>query len=163
MKLTRYARDKNSAAVKGLLSVDEIIKEDWRRNYKKSGVSATALATIIKDSIDNGAQPMRLRNTIVLITPDEDDPTTMQFHTVTADPYEIYTTLITRLFVALAKTQGAETLYTGVPDKSALRMAKRTFGDKFVDLEEDGPADNKYTLTIDIGDFYRTHNRQQVQ
>lgn len=164
MKLSRYASDKNNPAVKGNLTVEEIVRADWERNYKKKNVPLDAIRMAVKTHVDSGGAVFRLRNTLFLVTP-VGDFIEVEFHTITADPIEVYLPLTMMFFLGLNKDQGTEVAFTYVDDKSAARMAKRIFSDKFVDMEDsDEPDEGKYRLTIDLIGFVQfTQAKAQAQ
>ena len=54
MKLSRYASQKDNPAVKGDLTAEEIVRADWERNFKKSGVSFEQAKGGIKAHVDAG-------------------------------------------------------------------------------------------------------------
>jgi hypothetical protein len=65
-------------------------------------------------------------------------------------------------FLGLSKDQGTEVAFTYVDSKSAARMAKKMFSDKFVDIEEsDTPDEGKYRLTLDLSGFMQFAQAQQ--
>ena len=153
MRLSRYASDKNNPAIKGNLTVEEIVRTDWERNYKKKGLPLDAVRLAVKSHIDSGGAIFRLRNTLFLITT-VDGFIEVEFHTITADPIEVYQPLALMFFLGLNKDQGTELAFTYIDDKSAARIAKRILSDKFVDVEDsDEPNKGKYRLTIDVAGF----------
>tara|TARA_R110000796_G_scaffold75168_3_gene168728 strand:+ start:772 stop:1257 length:486 start_codon:yes stop_codon:yes gene_type:complete len=161
MKLTKYARDKTNPAVKGLMSMREILQSDWERNYKKAGVSFEEAVESLGEQIESGMKAAKLRNTI-LFYKIEDDGEAL-FHTVTADPYEVYMVLFMQLALGLHKAAGVDMLYTYVKDRTTHRMASKIFKD-FVDLEESDLEDtDKYKLTIYIADFADAYSPKGVQ
>ena len=153
MRLSRYASDKNNSAIKGNLTAEEIVRADWERNYKKKGVPLLAAKMMVKRHVDSGGAVFRLRNTLFLITPVAGF-IEVKFHTITADPVEVYQPLALMFFLGLNKDQGTEVAFTYINDKSAARMAKKILSDKFVDVEEsDSPDEGKYRLTVDLSGF----------
>lgn len=163
MKLTKYAKYKDNPAVKGLLSVEELVKADWERNYKKQGVPLNTVRLAIKQFVDDGWRILRQRNTLIILSPDEDNEDVL-FHTVTADPYEVYITYMQLFLLALAQETGAETAFTYVDDKTMFRAAKKALGDKYAELEEsDNPDQGKYKIVLDVGSYYNDMKRLQMQ
>ena len=150
----RYQQQKDNPAVKGNLTVEQIVKADWERNYAKSGIGLDDLRIIVKDHVEEGNDIFRLRNTIFLVTP-EGGYEEVKFHTLTADTYETYMTLVMLFLLALNKDQGTQEAYTYLPDKTMYRAARKLFKD-FIDIEDardDEDADAPYKVTIDIAGF----------
>jgi hypothetical protein len=162
-KLTRYAADKNNPAVKGNLTAEEIVRTDWQRNYERKGIPLMAAKRAIKEHVDAGGAVFRMRNTLILVTP-EDGYIEVEFHTVTADPMEVYQSMMLMFFLGLNEDQGTETATTYVDDKSPFRMIKRMVGPDFVDIDEsDNPDVGKYVITMDIGPFARAMQAQAAK
>ena len=162
MRLTKYAKDKNNPAIKGNMSMRDILHTDWERNYKKTGVSFEDAVRSLGEQIESGMKASRLRNTILLYKDEDNDG--MLFHTVTADPYEVYVVMFMMLSLGLHKALEVDVLYTYVKDRSPYRFATKIFGKDFVDLEEsDLEGTDKYKLTIDIADFANARSRTGVQ
>jgi len=156
MKMQRTQKLTNDPSIKGNLSAEEIVKTDWQRNYEKFGFPLNFLRQKVKDHIDMGGQIVRMRNTLTLLTMEKGSDEAM-FHTITADVYEVYMSMMQLLALGLAKARNIQTIYTYVSDKSPYRMAKKLFGDKNVDIQESELEQNgKYKLTINIGDYYRS-------
>ena len=133
MKPQRAQKIGNDPSIKGNLTADQIVE------------------TVV-----------RMRNTLVLLTMDKGADEAM-FHTITADVYEVYMTMMQLLALSLAKARNVETIYTYVNDKAPYRMARKLFGDSNVDFEEsDLEQKGKYKLTIDIGDYYRAGQKTAV-
>ena len=150
----RYGQQKDNPAIQGTLTAEEIVAADWKRNYANSGISLDDLRLIVKHHVDEGGDVFRLRNTLVLVTP-EDGYTEVKFHTLTADTYETYMTLMVMFLTALNKDQGTQEAYTYLPDKTIFRAAKRLFKE-FIDLEDvrdEEDADANYRITIDVAGF----------
>lgn len=163
MKLTRYASDKDNPAIKGNLSAEDIVRADWERNYKKKGISLGQAKLGVKAHVDAGGAVFRMRNTLILVTP-EDDFAEVKFHTITADPAEVYQSLMLMFFLGLAQSKGTQTAFTYVNDRSAYRMAKRIVGESFVDIDEsDDPKVGKYVLTLDLAGLIRFAQAKQAQ
>lgn len=161
MKLTKYAKDKNNPAVKGLLSTREILHSDWERNYKKSGVSFEDAVNNLAAQIQSGMKAAKLRNTILFYKLEDDGEAL--FHTITADPYEVYAVVALQLALGLHKAKGVDVMYTYVKDRSSYRMASKMFKN-FVDLEEsDVEGTDKYKLTLYVAEFADTYSRAGVQ
>lgn len=153
MMLKRFSADKNNPAIKGNLSAEEIVRADWERNYKGKDVSFGAAKQNIKQHVDAGYPVFRFRNTIVLVTP-ENGFEEVKFHTLTADPFEVYTSLLLMFFISLARNQGTQIAYTYLDDKKIFRAIKRLTGD-FATLEpnDEDPEKGKYMITFEVGPF----------
>ena len=150
MKLQKYATDKDNSAVKGNLTAEEIVRADWERNYKKSGVPLGAAKMAVKRHVDDGGDVFRMRNTIILLT-SNDDYEDVEFHTITADPQEVYQVTMLMFLLGLNKAKGTQTAVTYVDDKRAYRMASKMLGKDYVDIETSNDADQgKYALTLDL-------------
>jgi hypothetical protein len=155
MKPQRAQKLSDDPSIKGNLTADQIVETDWKRNYEKKGIPLLSIKKWIKRHVDTGGQVVRLRNTLVLLTMDKGSDEAM-FHTITADVYEVYMTMMQLLALSMAKARNVETMYTYVNDKSPYRMARKLFGDTNVDFEEsDLEQEGKYKMTIDVGDYYR--------
>jgi len=151
MKLQKYATNKENPAIEGNLTAEEIVRTFWERNYEKTGVSLISVKMMIKNHVDSGGDVFRLRNTIILITPD-DDYEEVEFHTFTADPSEVYQSVMLMFFLGLNKAKGTQTAFTYTEDKRAYRMAIKMIGKDYVDIEKsDSPDTGKYVLTLDLG------------
>lgn len=150
MKLSRYASQKDNPAVKGDLTAEEIVRADWERNFKKSGVSFEQAKGGIKAHVDAGMPVFRMRNTIILLSPDPDYETA-EFHTITADPYEVYVVTMLMFMLGLARSKNTQTVYSYVNDQKPVRMAEKTFGaDNVIAEPSDEPDKGKLKLSIDI-------------
>lgn len=153
MMLKRFSADKNNPAIKGNLSAEEIVRTDWERNYKNKDVSFNQAKLAIKAHVDSGNPIFRFRNTIVLVTP-ENGYEEIKFHTVTADPFEVYTSLLLMFFISLHRDQGTQIAYTYLDDKKIFRAIKRLVGEfGSIELNEEFPEKGKYTLMFEIGPF----------
>jgi len=163
MKIPRYDAKKDNPAVKGNLPPEEIVRVDWERNYKNSGISYEQAAGNLQQLLASGNPAARLRNTIVVLMP-EDDYEEVEFHTITADPFEVYFTLITNFFVALSMKRGTQYVYTYLDDKKMFRQVKNYFGEySSIEPNEDNPNRGKYVLTIEIGPFVTAMQRKAAE
>jgi len=110
----------------------------------------------VKSHVDSGGQVVRIRNTLVLFSIEEGSNNAM-FHTITADVYEVYMSMMQLLALSLAKVRNIEKIYTYVEDKKPYSMARKLYGDANVNFEESELQENgNYKLTIDIGSYYRS-------
>jgi hypothetical protein len=161
MKPKTFKSDKDAASIKGNLSVEEIVKADWERNYKAAGIPLDTARLLVKEHVDDNQPIYRMRNTIFLITPENgfDD---VLFHTITADPIEVYKTMLMMFFLGLNADQGTETVYTYVDDKKMYRSVRPMYKE-YIDIEpaDDGDEQGKYLLTVDIAGFVA--NARQIQ
>lgn len=159
MKPVKFAKYKDNPAVKGLLSVEDLVKADWEHNYKKKGIPLDSARIAVKQFVDDGHRVYRLRNTLIFLDPDVENED-VEFHTVTADPYEVYVTMMQRFMLGLVAETGADTAFTYVDDKNAYRMAKKAVGEGYADIEEsDEPQKGKYKVILEIGTYY--HDMKQ--
>jgi len=149
-------KDKYAKSVQGNLTTDEIIVFDWERSYtKKSGLTVDDLRQSVIDHVQNGGDVYRIRNTLFLISPQDGDYTEVKFHTLTADPREVYIPLMLLFFIGLNKTNGTEVAYTYSPSKAIYRMFKHMLGSymEIEDVKDDPNADAPYMITVDVGAF----------
>ena len=154
MKTNRANAIADNPSIKGNLTAEQIVTEDWKRNYEKKGIPLIALKRKVKSHVDNGGQVVRLRNTLALLTMEEGE-NIAEFHTITADTYQVYASTMQLLSLSLAKVRNIETIYTYINDKSPYNMAKKLYGEPYVSLEEsDLQRNGKYKLTINIGKYY---------
>jgi hypothetical protein len=152
MKPQRFNSKKDIPSVKGNLTVEEIVRTDWERNFKQAGYSLDDARRAIKSHVDNGLPIYRLRNTLFLITP-QDDFETVEFHTVTADTREVYVPMLVMFMSALHMKQNTEIAFTYVNDKQTYNLAAPMFGQD-VDIEEsDDRNKGKYKVVIDLDSF----------
>ena len=160
MKPKTFKSDKDAASIKGNLSVEEIVKADWERNYKPAGIPLDDARLSVKEHVDDNQPIYRMRNTIFLITPENGFEDVM-FHTITADSLEVYKTTLMLFFLGLNADQGTETAYAYVDDKKMYRSVRPMYRE-YLDIE---PADDdekgKYLLTLDIAGFVA--NARQIQ
>lgn len=162
MKLARYASNKDNPAIKGTLTAEEIVRADWKRHYEKRGVPLDAARLSVKAHVDKGGAVFRLRNTLILVTPD-DDWNEIEFHTITADLGEVYQVLVLLFFLGLNKSKGTQVAFTYINDRNAYRMAKKFLGADFVDIDNsDDPDKGKYLLVIDIGSLANAAQTRQA-
>lgn len=164
MKPQRFDSKKDIPSVKGNLTVEEIVRTDWERNFKKAGnFDLNDARYAIKQHVDDGLPIYRLRNTLFLIVP-QDGFDTVEFHTITADVREVYMLLLVMFLSALHTTQGTEVAFTYVNDKQTYNLAAPMFGQD-VDLEESNDPDKgKYRVIIDLGAFVaRTQNEAALR
>jgi hypothetical protein len=154
----KYGADSDTyvKAVEGNLSVSEIVKSDWERNYaKSSGVKLEGLQRVVVAHVQNGGEVHRFRNTLFLVTPQDGDYTEIKFHTLTADPREAYLMSTLTFLLGMNQTNGTELAYSYSPGKAIYRVFKRMFGD-YIEIEnvkDDPTADAPYLITVDIGAF----------
>ena len=159
----KFAQQKDNPAIKGSMTVEEIVRVDWERNYKKLDVPLMGARMTVKTHVENGGDIFRVRNTLILVTPEEDEYTEIKFHTITADPFEVYMSLMVMFFIALNKDQGTEEAYTYLPSKAIYRAAKKWLKD-FVDIEDAGDEGgdlSKYKIVIDVAGFVANATAQQ--
>lgn len=151
--LKRFSADKNNPSIKGNLTGEEIVRIDWERNYKKKDVSFNQAKLAVKAHVDNGYPIFRVRNTFILITP-ENGMEEVKFHTITADTFEVYSSLMLMFFISLNRDQGTQLAYTYLDDKKMFRAIKRLVND-YATLEpnDEDPSKGKYILTIELGPF----------
>jgi hypothetical protein len=154
MKIPRYDPKKDNPAVKGMLPIEDIIRADWERNYKNSGVSYEQAVDNLQQLLALAGTPAsRVRNTIIVTIP-QDDYEEVEFHTITADPFEVYFMSVVTFFISLSMKKGTQYVYTYLNDKKMFRQVKNYFGEyASIELNEDSPKQGKYVLTIEIGPF----------
>lgn len=140
-------------SVQGNMSVEDIIKRDWERNYKgKGGVTVQDLENIVRYHISQGGEIYRFRNTLFLVTPEDGGYETIKMHSITGDLYEMYITALLAFLATMYQTNGTEEVYTYTPDKVMYRKVRSLFS-RFIDLEDardDPDADAPYKIIIDL-------------
>lgn len=152
----KYAKD---PSVQGNMSVEDIIKRDWERNYKgKSGITLEDLENIIRRHMAEGGEIYRLRNTLFLASPEsEEDYTTVKFHSLTGDLLEVYLYTLLTFVISMGHTHGTQEIYSYTEDKTMYRRVHRLLGD-FVDIEDmkdDPSADARYKIVLDLEGYMR--------
>ena len=156
MKTSSQSKKVNDPSIKGNLSAEEIVRTDWKRNYEKKGIPLSFLKQKVKSHVDSGGQVVRIRNTLALFSIEEGSNEAM-FHTITADVYEVYMSMMQLLALSLAKVRNIEKIYTYIDDKQPYRMASKLYGESNVKFEESDVQQNgKYKLTINVGNYYRS-------
>jgi hypothetical protein len=153
MIVPHFSPNKDNPAVKGNLSAEELVRADWERNYKQKGVSFDQAKIAIKAHVDSGQPIFRVRNTLILLTL-EDGFEEVKFHTVTADPFEVYSPMMLMFLISLSRNKGTQIAYTYLNDKKIFRAIKRLVGE-YGELEpnDQDPEKGKYILTLEIGPF----------
>lgn len=152
-------------SIQGSLSIEDIVKRDWERNYAKKGaITLNGLRSIVKQHVDDGNPIARFRNTLFMITPEDDGFDVVKFHSITADSLEVYTTMLLMFMLGLNKARGTEEAYTYVPDKTLFRKVSPMFGG-FADIEDahDEDADATYKVTIDLEGFVQSLQAKAAQ
>jgi hypothetical protein len=163
MKIPRYTTNKDNPAIKGALTAEQIVRADWERNYKGSGVSYEQAVANLQQLLAAEYPTVKLRNTIVVLIP-EDDYEEVEFHTITADPFEVYFTNMVTFFTALSMKRGTQYVFTYLNDKKMFRQVKGYFGDyASIEPNEDDPKRGKYILTLEIGPFVAEMQRRSAE
>jgi hypothetical protein len=153
MKVPRFSSNKDNPAIKGMMSAEDITRADWERNYKQKGISFPQAKMSIKAHVDSGQPIFRVRNTLILLTL-EDGFEEVKFHTVTADPFEVYSSMMLMFLVSLSRNKGTQIAYTYIDDKKIFRAIKRLVGEYGeLDSNDQDPEKGKYILTLEIGPF----------
>jgi hypothetical protein len=148
----KYAQD---PSVQGEISVADIIKRDWERNYaKKSGISLDALENVVRRHVDSGGEVYRIRNTLFLVVP-EDGHDVVKMHSLTADVFEIYAYALLTFVVSMGQEQGTQELYSYVPDMKLYNRIRPMFRDflSIEDAKDDPDADSRYRVILDVDGF----------
>jgi hypothetical protein len=164
MKIPRYNSSKDNPAVKGLLPIEDIIRADWERNYKNSGVTYEQAEGNLRQLLALAGTPAsKVRNTIIVTIP-QDDYEEVEFHTLTADPFEVYFMSVVTFFISLAMKKGTQYVYTYLDDKKIFRQIKGYFGEyASIEPNDDDPDKGKYVLTIEIGPFVAAMQRKAAE
>ena len=149
----KFAKD---PSVQGNMSVEDIIKRDWERNYKgKAGITAQDLENVIRYHITKGGEIYRFRNTLFLVTPEDGGFDVIKMHSITGDIFELYITALLLFLATMNQTNGTEEVYTYTPDKVVYRKLKNIFSE-FLDIEDardDPDADANYKLVLDLAGY----------
>lgn len=149
------------ASVKGSMSYEEIVKRDWKRNYEREGeLTLNELRFFIKKHIDNGNGVLRLRNTLFLVYPANQDGS-VKFHSLTGDIMPVYSSMLLNFLLRLNFARGVKTAYTYVLDPNTYMQMKPFFGNfaKFEEADKENPdSDAPYKVTIDINGFVQSLN-----
>jgi hypothetical protein len=147
----------------GKMSAEDIIRADWARNYESEGVPLNLARAAVKVHTDDGLPIARLGNTLILITP-KDDFKTVKFHTLTADDFESYFSIILKFLIALNQKRGTQIAYTYLDDKRIFDVIKRNLSSYiFLEPNEDEPQKGKFKLIFEIGQFVSDmENRREV-
>ena len=143
-------------SVQGNMSVEDIIKRDWERNYKgNAGVTAQDLENMVRYHISKNGDIYRFRNTLFLVTPEDGDYDTIKMHSITGDIYEMYIMAMLAFLATMSQTQGTEEVYSYSPDKTIYRKLKTIFSE-YLDIEDardDPDADANYKLVLDLAGY----------
>lgn len=145
----------------GDMSVEDILRIDWERNYKDKGIDFMVARASFKVLIDSGALAGRLGNTIIFVIPVEGFYV-VKFHTMSADDFDTFTVLLLKFFISLHKTKGTSVAFTYVNDKIVFNKIRKTYGQYvFLEENEDEPQKGKYKLILEIGSFTVDMERQR--
>jgi hypothetical protein len=145
----------------GQMSVEDILRTDWEKNYKDKGVSYEEARASFKGLIDSGFEAGRIGNTIVFFKK-EGDGSEALFHTITADEYEQYFYNVLRFLMALYKKREIGTVFTHINDKKIFNKIRKNLGSYVIfEPNEDDPSRGKYKLTLEIGAFTVDMERQK--
>lgn len=165
MKPKRYKEGQKNPAVEGNLSIEDIVRLDWEREYKGTDVELDDVRVRMNEFINQGGLVARLRNTLFLYTPLEDNFEEVLFDITTADTTEVCESFIIRFFLGLNEDKGTTTLYTFADDKSTYKIMRKLFTDEFVDMEEtNDPELRGVGITIDLEgyvDYVKANQNQQ--
>ena len=160
----KYAKD---PSVQGNMSVEDIIKRDWERNYKgKAGVTTQELENLVRHHIAAGGGVHRFRNTLFLVAAEDGDYEMIGVYCITGDLYELYVVALLTFLISMNQTQGTEEVHMYVPDKVMYRKLRGVFAG-FMDIENiQGTAggSNGYMLIVDLAGYIRhiqTASKQQ--
>lgn len=145
------------------MSIEDIVRTDWERNYKGSGISLNVARLAVKSHVDKKLPIYRVGNTLILLIP-RGNIDLVKFHTITADPVKTFFGLLLQFFISLSMNDGTEVAYTTISNDNIYNMVKKMFGD-YVTLEPNNeePEKGKYLLTIQIGPFVRDMKSQQTK
>jgi hypothetical protein len=159
----KYEEKKFADAAKGNISVDDIVRTEWERSYRNSGISYELLKGIIIKHVEDGNDVYRLRNTVYLVTPDDEDYSEVRVDAFTADPREVYMTMTMMLCLGLNQSRGTEIVYTYTPSKALYRSFRKIFGDAgdIEDAKDDPNATAPYRLYVDIPEFIANVQEKQ--
>lgn len=143
-------------------SVEDIVRADWERNYKESGIPLNTVRSIVKIHADEQKPIFRFGNTLILLTP-RGNYDMVKFHTITDDSFKVYMATLLQFFISLCLKKGTEIAYTTVNDEKIYNSIKKMFGD-FVSLEPNNeePEKGKYLLTFQVGPFVREMQSKQA-
>jgi hypothetical protein len=146
----KYAGD---PSLQGNMSVEAIIKRDWERNFKgKTEITEEMLAAFVALHAKAGKDIYRLRNTLFLVTPENDSYEDIEVHAVTADVLEVFLYAVMMFAISMNQTEGTQEMYTYTPDKSLYRRLKRMFKD-FISIQRVSDPPEKsapYLVTLDV-------------
>ena len=151
-----------SPAVQGNMSIEDIVKADWKRNFEGRGFTLDDARMAVAQHAQSG-EVARLRNTLFLLPDIQGDEERVEFHTVTADPFEVYSTLLLMFALALAEKTDIQYLFSYINDKAIYRRLRRVLGDA-ADVE-DSPNEDKgrYMATIDLPLLYDNARRHATR
>lgn len=145
----KYAKD---PSVQGNMSVEDIIKRDWERNYKgkKSSTTVEDVEILIRQHIKIGGEIYRFRNTLFLVTPDDPEYQEVRMLTISADFLDMYLPSLLMMLATLSQQHDTQEVTLYIPDKSIYRKIKPIF-DGFLDIETvEEDEDLRYTVVVDL-------------
>lgn len=154
---------RNDPAVKGTMSVEDIVKTAWEKHYKSKGVSLLAARMAVKRHAESGGQMYRFRNTIVIVKPGKafDE---VEFHTISADPTEVFGSMLVLFFMSFVRETGTKVAYTFMGNTTLYKSTQKLFGKNHVTLKELGSAGKTYyRMDIDIGAVYAEGEQRIAQ
>jgi hypothetical protein len=139
----------------GSMSVDNILRTDWEKNYKDKGIPLEVARASFKVQIDTGSLVFRMGNTLILFVP-EDDFQVIKFHTITANGFEEFLSIVLKFLISAYKTRGAQVAYTYLNDKTIYDVIKKGYGSyMMLEPNDDDSSKGKYKLIIEIGSLVR--------
>ena len=144
-----------SPAVQGNMSIEDIVKADWKRNFEGRGFTLDDARMAVAQHAQSG-EVARLRNTLFLLPDIQGDEERVEFHTVTADPFEVYSTLLLMFSLALAEKTDIQYLFSYINDKAIYRRLRRVLGSPNEDK-------GRYMATIDLPLLYDNARRNATR
>jgi hypothetical protein len=162
---SRYSPKTPKDVIQGLLSVDEIVKREWERSYRKDkDMTLDTLRLLLIISTDKKFPMYRLRNTLYVVEPEPEDGDFSEVNVMsfTADPFEVYMAITLTFLLSLNKTEGVEIVNVFDSDKSMFRAYNRIFKGA-VELEhiKTGGTNLPYKTTIDLPLFISNIQEKQ--
>lgn len=152
----------SNPAVKGNLSLDEIVKTDWEKHYKSKGIPIEQARKSVAVRAKQG-QIVRLRNTLFLLPHASGDEDSLEFHTITADPKEMYVSLMFMFLLGVGGKTDIDYMYSYTDDKKAYKAFQPLLGEfiEFEPTEEEGKP--KYTITFNVRQLFNKAQAAQRQ
>lgn len=140
-----------------MLTVEEIVKIDHERHFKNTDVTLQQARVALREILLNkNYRTARIRNTLIVMMPTE-EKNTLEIHTITADPAELYLSFLLRMALALHEKENVEKVYTYIAKEKKAKRFIELFGKEFVKVVKDK---DRFKMIVDVKNLYNKYSKE---